>query len=142
VPLPIYGTVWILVLAYVTRFLSYGSRIMVAAQVQLRQELEEAGKVSGATWIQVFRRIVLALLFPAFVNGLLWVGIHAIRDVSLALMLYTQGNETVSVLIWNAWQERAEIGLAAAFGVILILISAGLTLAGRTYVIRAAGGPP
>src|SRR5581483_2317666 len=138
VPIPIYGTVWILVVAYVTRFLSYGSRIMVAAQVQLRHELEEAGMVSGATWAQVFRRIVLALLLPAFVNGLIWVSVHTIRELSIALMLFSQGNAVLSVVIWNAWQERAQIGLAAAFGVILIVFSALLTLVGRWYATREA----
>jgi len=138
VPIPIYGTVWILVVAYVTRFLSYGSRIMVASQIQLRHELEEAGKVSGGTWLQVFRRIVLALLLPAFINGLVWVSIHAIRELSIALMLYSQGNEVLSVIIWNAWQERAQIGQAAAFGVVMIVVSAALTLFGRGYASRQA----
>jgi iron(III) transport system permease protein len=137
-PIPIYGTVWILLVAYVTRFLSYGSRMMVSAQMQLQRELEEAGKMSGGTWGQVFRRIVLALLLPPFVNGLVWVGIHAIRDLSLALMLYSHGNEVLSIVIWNAWQERAEIGLAAAFGVLLIAISAVVTIAGRGYAARHA----
>jgi iron(III) transport system permease protein len=137
-PIPIYGTVWILVIAYVTRFLSYGSRIMVAAQIQVRQELEEAGKVSGATWLQIFRRIVLMLLLPAFVNGLVWVSIHAIRELSIALMLYSQGNEVLSVIIWNAWQERAEVGLAACFGVVMIVVSGALTLFGRRYAASQA----
>lgn len=135
-PIPIYGSVWILIVAYVTRFLSYGSRIMVAAQVQLQRELEDAAKMSGGSWPQVFRRIVLALLMPPFVNGIVWVGIHAARDVSLALMLYTHDNLMLSVIIWNAWQERAEVGVAAAFGVLLIAISAIVTFVGRGWAAR------
>lgn len=137
-PIPIFGTIWIIVVAYVTRFMSYGSRIMVAAQLQLRQELEEAGTISGGTWLQVFRRVIFALLLPAFVNGFIWVAIHAIRDLSIALMLFSQGNQMLSVIIWNAWQEQAQTGLAAAFGVVLILVSALLTLLGRGYALRQA----
>jgi iron(III) transport system permease protein len=141
VPIPIYGTVWILIVAYVTRFLSYGSRIMVSAQVQLQRELEEAGRMSGAAWLQVFRRIVLVLLLPPFVNGLVWVGIHVVRDVSLALMLYSHGNDMLSVVIWNAWTERSEIGVACAFGVLLIAFSAIIMLVGRGYIMRRSLSP-
>jgi iron(III) transport system permease protein len=81
---------------------------------------------------------VLMLLLPAFVNGLVWVSIHAIRELSIALMLYSQGNEVLSVIIWNAWQERAEVGLAACFGVVMIVVSGALTLFGRRYAASQA----
>src|SRR5208283_30255 len=64
VPLPIYGTLGILLLAYVTHYLPFGVRTAGAALRQLHPELEEAARVSGATWLHAMRRITLPLLRP------------------------------------------------------------------------------
>ena len=70
----IYGTVWIIMLAVVTRYLAFGSRTMHGAVLQIHQDLEEAAQVGGVSWRKAFRYIVLPLLFPAIVSGWVFVG--------------------------------------------------------------------
>src|SRR5581483_11960455 len=75
-PIPVYGTVWILVIAYVTGFLPYGLRYAHPGLLQIAPELEESGNISGARWGQVFRKIVLPLLVPALFPA--WVFVFLI----------------------------------------------------------------
>ena len=64
-PIPIYGTLFILLIAYCTRYLPYGMRYAVTSMQQISTELEESAQVSGASWWQTFRRVLLPLLSPA-----------------------------------------------------------------------------
>ena len=127
-PLPIYGTIWIIMIAHITRFLAYNSRVMNAAYLQIHKELEEASEACGATWATTMRKIVLPMLWPAFIRGWLWVFVHAIRDVSLALMLFAVYNQTLGVTLWQIWMEHGNFRLGAAIAVPLLLVSLGLSL--------------
>lgn len=119
--LPIYGTVWILVVAYVTHYLSFGTRLAGGTMVQIHPELEEAGAASGAGPGRVLRRITFPLFLPAAVAIWIWVVAHALRELSTALMLSGRDNRTVPVLLWEAW-SGGEPNRAAALGVWLVLI--------------------
>ncbi len=66
----IYGTIWIMLVAYVTRFLPYGMRYVSTSMMQIHKELEESAAMSGASWSMNFRRIVLPLLKPGPARGL------------------------------------------------------------------------
>lgn len=127
-PLPVYGTVWIIIIALVTRFLAYGARVMNAAYLQVHAELEEASHLSGATLLTTIRRIVLPIIWPAVSRGWLWVFVHALRDVTLALMLFAVANDTIGVRLWLIWIEGAQFQLGAAIAVPLMLVSVGLSL--------------
>ena len=70
VPIPIYGTLWILLLAFVTSYIPYGIRYTHSGLLQLHKELEEASYVSGASWLNCMRRITLPLIMPSFLGGL------------------------------------------------------------------------
>src|SRR5207244_11031325 len=78
--IPIYGTVWIITLAVVTRYLAFGSRTMHGAVLQLHHDLEEAAQVGGVSWARAFRYIVLPLLFPSIVSGWVFVARCARRQ--------------------------------------------------------------
>lgn len=127
-PLPVYGTIWIIMIAHVTRFLAYNSRVMNAAYLQIHKELEEASEASGAGWWPTMTRIVLPILWPAFIRGWLWVFVHALRDVTLALMLFAAYNQTIGVALWQIWMEHGDFELGAAIAVPLMLVSLGLSL--------------
>lgn len=122
-PLPLYGTVWIIVVAYVTRYMSYGVRLMDASLRQLDVELEEAGHVSGASRFAVSRKIVLPLMLPAMLRGWIWVAVHALAEVPMALLLSTNANQTIAVALWNLWISDANYSEASALAVILALVS-------------------
>lgn len=132
-PLPIYGTLWIIVLAMTTRYLAYGSRTMTSALMQLHGELEEASQMARASWARTLRRITMPLLAPAMINVFFWVAVHAMQELSMALMLYNPNTVVVSTMIWSMWQNGRTAD-AAVLGVILILLSALLLLGGQAVL--------
>jgi len=129
-PIPIYGTLWIIALAMTTRYLAYSSRATTAALMQVHGELEEASQMAGAPWLRTLRRITLPLLAPAIINVFLWVAVHAMQELSMALMLYNPNTVVVSTMIWSMWQNGRTAD-AAVLGVVLIFLSALLLLGGH-----------
>ncbi len=115
----IYGTLWILLIAYVTRFIPYGMRYTMTSLVQLHRELEESAAMSGASWFTTFRRIVLPLLKPGLVAGWIYIVIVSVRELSSSILLYSPGTEVVSVLIFDLLQNGKYVELSA-LGVMLI----------------------
>ncbi|HLG72936.1 MAG TPA: iron ABC transporter permease [Chloroflexota bacterium] len=124
-PIPIYGTVWIIVVAYVTRFLAFGVRLMDASFRQLDRELEQAGQVVGANGFTIARRIVLPLMFPAVWRGWLWVAVRSLGEVPMALLLVSNANRTLAVALWQIWTVNANYSQASALAVILAAVSVG-----------------
>jgi iron(III) transport system permease protein len=116
----IYGTIWILVIAYVTKFLPYGMRYNTTSMMQIHRELEESAAMSGASWAVTFRRILLPLLKPGLLAGWIYVVIVSIRELSSSILLYSPGSEVMSILIWEFWQNGQYVELSA-FGVMLIV---------------------
>jgi iron(III) transport system permease protein len=117
----IYNTIWIMLVAYVTRFLPYGMRYVSTSMLQIHKELEESAAMSGASWSMNFRRIVLPLLKPGLLAGVIYVVIVSIRELSSSILLYSPGNEVVSIMIWELWQNGQYVELSA-LGVMLILL--------------------
>jgi iron(III) transport system permease protein len=117
----IYGTIWILLLAYVTRFMPYGIRYNTASMVQIHRELEESAAMSGASWASTFMRVVLPLLKPGLVAGWIYIAIVALRELSSSILLYSPGTEVVSVMIWELWENGQYVELSA-LGVMLIVL--------------------
>ena len=128
--IPIYGTVWIITVAVVTRYLAFGSRTMHSAVLQLHHDLEEAAEVGGVSWPQAFRYIVLPLLFPSIVSGWVFVALHALRETTMALMLYSPSSRVISLLMWDTWQS-GDVNKATATGVVLMVCTSAIILAGR-----------
>ena len=126
-PIPIYGTLWIIALAMMTRYLAFSSRAATSSLMQVHGELEEASQMSGAPWGRTLSRITLPLLAPALINIFLWVAVHAMQELSMALMLYNPDTVVISTMIWSMWQNGRTAD-AAVLGVVLILVSALLLL--------------
>ena len=133
--LNLYGTIWIMVLGLSASYIAFGSRTMNAAVTQLHIELEEAGKVSGAHWGTVMRRIIFPLLLPAFISGWIWVASHSLRSFSIPLMLQSKESIVLSVIMWDLWNE-GKAGPTAALGILLIVALVILTITGRWLVTR------
>jgi iron(III) transport system permease protein len=137
----VYGTLWIMFIAYVTRFLPYGMRYTSASMLQIHKELEESAAVSGASWGVTFRRVVLPLLKPGLLAGWIYVVIVSIRELSSSILLYSPGSEVVSIMIWELWQNGQYVELSA-LGVMLIAALFCLVvlaqLAGRRFGIAQA----
>jgi iron(III) transport system permease protein len=119
VPLPIYGTMWILLIAYVTVFMPYGITYASSAMYQISAELEESAQVSGAGWWTVFRKVTLPLLMPGLIAGWTFIVLVAVRELGASLLLYTPGKQVLSILIWQEWGDGKLVQLAA-LGVVMI----------------------
>ena len=133
--IPLYGTIWLIVLVHLSRFLAYGTRTTNGAMFQLHSELEEAGSVSGVGWFTVFRQITLRLLVPSLVAGWLWVAIHSGRELSMALLLSTRDSQILSIVAWSAW-ENGRVSEAAAMGIILMALMTTIVITARVVTLR------
>ncbi|MEW9586444.1 ABC transporter permease [Paraburkholderia sp. DGU8] len=109
----IYGTLWILLIAYVARFMPYGMRYTQTSMVQLSKELEESAEMCGSGWGTTFFRIILPLLKPGLMGGWIYVFIVSIRELSASILLYSPGSETISVVVWELWQNGQYVELSA-----------------------------
>jgi iron(III) transport system permease protein len=119
-PLPIYGTLWIIWLAYMIKYMPIVMRIMSAAIVQIHPEMEEASMLC-APWLMTLRRVLFPLLRPGLVAGWIWVMSHAFRELNTAILLSNQHTRPVGVAMYALWNDGA-FGALAAFGVVVSLV--------------------
>jgi iron(III) transport system permease protein len=127
VDIGIYGTLWILFVAYVTRFLPYGIRYNSASMLAIHRELEESAAMSGASWWTTFRMIVLPLLRPGLVAGWIYIAIVSVRELSSSILLYGPDSEVLAIVIWELWENGQYVELSA-LGVLMMLALLALTL--------------
>ena len=135
----LYGTVWIVVLALVTQYVSFASRATNAAVMQIHKELEEAGEVSGASRLRILWQITFPLIRPAFIAAWIWVAAHAVRAFSVPLMLAGRDSRPLAVMLWHLWDEEQNLPAAAALGVLLIIGLTLMTFSGRAVIARSFG---
>jgi iron(III) transport system permease protein len=120
-PIPIYGTIWVLLLAYITKFMPYGIRAASASMIQINKELEEASLTAGGTWFQTFRKIVLPLLMPGFTAGWIYISIIALRELSTSILLYSYNSTVLSIMAFDLW-EGGQYTYVCALGVLMVLL--------------------
>lgn len=116
-PIPIYGTIWILVLAYITRYYGYGIRQARAAFVQISDELSEAARMTGASPLRAFRDVMLPILRPAILSIWTMLFIFFFMEVSVTIMLYNPQTKTLPILLWESLSAG---NLTAAFAVAVV----------------------
>jgi iron(III) transport system permease protein len=130
IPLPVYGTIWILVLAFIARYLPYGIRFSHSALLSVHKELEEGALVSGASWFQMVRQVVIPLIMPALLAGWIYIFLITFRELSIALLLYSPGSQVVAVKIWELW-DNGHVGELAAFS---LIIAMGTVVVGSIFL--------
>ena len=142
-PLPfhLYGTLTILVIAFVTIGLPYGMRYLGPGIAQISDELEEAATASGAGFVRAFRKIYLPLLMPSLLAAFLYTTIVAFREISAAIFLYSQNTDVMSVEIYNLWSS-GDYPVVAAFGILMVLLLCVVVgvvrLIGRRFGVKEA----
>jgi iron(III) transport system permease protein len=125
VPLPIYGTLWILLIAFTVRYIPYGLRYATAGVIQLHSELEEAASTSGASLPSRFMRVVIPLIGPALASGWLFVFLLTARDLSMPVLLSGPNSRVVAVQLYDLWVNGQATELAA-FGLIWTALMTGV----------------
>jgi len=119
--LPIYGTIWILLIVFAIARLSYGTRMTNSGLIQIHTELEESAQMSGGTGWDAFRRISLPLLAPTLLYAWLWIALLTFRELTLAVILSTADNLTFPVVVWDLWLGGG-LGQASALAIVMLLI--------------------
>ncbi len=123
-PNPIYGTIWILVLAYVANFLPLATRFTHAGIAQIRAELEEAAMTAGAGLFTVMRRVLIPLILPSLVAGGLYIFLLSAKVLSMAAILWEPDSVIMSVYLLQIWNE----GRLASVGALSVVMITGLTI--------------
>ena len=118
---PIYGTIWVLFIALVIVRMSYGTRMLSSAMIQIHRELEEVAQVCGASSGQVIVRVLLPLIAPALWFTWLWTALLTCRELSVVMFLTTSDNLTLPMVVWSNF-NGGEQGAAAALSLVLIVL--------------------
>jgi iron(III) transport system permease protein len=142
-PINLYGTLFILLLAYVTRFVPLAVRSSHAALGQVDRSLEEAARIGGGDAWQTLRRVTLPLARPALLAGWVLVFVPTIQELSASVLLFTPDTMTLAVAIFN-FQDNGRLELVSALGVVMLVLAtlvviAARRIAGRPVIGEAAG---
>lgn len=134
-PFEIYGTIWVLLLAYMTKFMPYGIRAASASMIQINKELEEASLAAGGTWFQTFRKVILPLLMPGFTAGWIYISIIALRELSTSILLYSYNSTVLSIMAFDLW-EGGQYTYVCALGVLMVLLLITMAFVARKLGAR------
>ncbi|MEE8075729.1 MAG: iron ABC transporter permease [Candidatus Binatia bacterium] len=119
--LPIYGTVYIMIIAMVIKSMPFGTQLIKSVMLQLGSELEEASRITGASSFYTYRRILFPLLFPALLTVGLVTFISAARDIGTVVLLATGRTRTLSLLMLD-FATEAEFERATVVAVLIVLL--------------------
>ena len=137
-PLPIYGTLLIILLAYTGRYVPLGVRSASAAFRQIDPSLEETARVTGAGWLRTFRSVTLPLARPGLFAGWILVFVPALQELSASILLFSSGSITLAVAVYNLYETGYLEAVAALAVVTMLIITAAIALAmrlGRSAVV-------
>jgi iron(III) transport system permease protein len=132
--LPIYGTIYLLMVAMVIKSMPFGTQMIKSVLMQLGNDLEEASKVCGGTWVDTFRRVIFPLTMPALITVALVGFISAARDISTVVLLGSGKSRTLSLLMLD-FAAGAEFEKATVVAVVIV----GLVV-GAALIARVLGG--
>ena len=127
---PVYGTVWVLVLAFIASYLPFGYRIADTALLQIDPALEEASALCGVAHWGTAARVTLPLARPALLSAWVMVFIFSVREISAAVLLTSADNVVLSVLSWN-YLDYGDVPKAAVIGLLQTAILVVGVVAGR-----------
>jgi iron(III) transport system permease protein len=119
--IPLYGTIWLLLMVFIIARISYATRMTNAGLVQIHSELEESAEVSGASSWTAFRRVSIPLMAPTLLYAWLWIALLTFRELTLAVIMTTSTNITFPVIVWTMWLGGG-LGPASAVAVVMLVL--------------------
>ncbi len=128
--LPIYGTIYLLMVAMVIKSMPFGTQMIKSVLLQLGNDLEEASKVCGGTWVHTFSRVIFPLTMPALITVALVGFISAARDISTVVLLGSGKSRTLSLLMLD-FAAGAEFEKATVVAVVIVALVVGAALIAR-----------
>jgi iron(III) transport system permease protein len=136
-PLPVYGTLWILLIAYLTVFLPLGVRTISGVLVQLDKSLEECGEVCGASWFYRMRTITMPLLRPGLIAAWLLIFVASVRELGASILLMGPNSKVLTPAIVEAFFSSSS-ELTAAMALIQTVVVGAVMLVFLPVSRRAA----
>ena len=130
-PIALYGTLAILLLAYVGRYIPLGVRAANASLRQIDPSLEESAQILGASWLTTMREVTLPLIRPGLFAGWLLVFVPVIQELSASILLFTSSSITLAVAVYNLYETGAVERVGALAMVNMIIISAAIFVANK-----------
>jgi iron(III) transport system permease protein len=134
-PVSLYGTLWIILAAYLAVYLPFAVRTTHSTLQQIHDSLEEAARVSGANLFARLRDVILPLARPGMVAGWILVFMPGLRELTISILLYGHRTETIGVIVYNL-QDAGYSEIAAALACIVLI----LLVAGNAILRRLSGG--
>ena len=142
-PLSLYGTAWILILAFTTRFLPIAFANASAAIRSINPEMEDAVRILGGSRLIAVRKVVAPLLKSGLIGAWLLVFIPATRELSAAIFLYGPDTRTMAVMLFDLSEEGNFERLAALgwllLGATILIVAIGYRIVGRDFMLRRGG---
>jgi len=134
-PVSLYGTLWIILAAYLAIYIPFAVRTTNSTLQQIHDSLEEAARVSGAGLVQRLGDVILPLARPGMIAGWILVFMPGLRELTISILLYAHGTETIGVVVYNLQDAGyREVAAALACAVIVLLV------AGNMLIRRLTGG--
>lgn len=137
-PIGIYGTLWIIIFAYVSQFTPYGVRAISGSLIQIHPELEEGSRLCGASFLYTLRRVVVPLAWPGVLASMTLLLVLSFRELATALFLYTASTQVFSVAMFDFW-ERGSIGLVAVMALVQTVVLLAIVVFGQSMKKRHGG---
>lgn len=131
----LYNTVWIILVAYIARYMAFSLKANSAALEQVHDSLVEAARACGATMWQSLKDIVIPLVRPGMVAAFFLIFLPALRELTVSVMLYGPSTRTIGVAIYTLNEDGETVYSAALAGIALIII-----VFGQTIIKRYANG--
>ena len=125
----IYNTAYILIVAYLIKYLMMGMRTVVSAMSQIHVSLEECSQVSGAGWLRTMIKITGPLIFPSIAAGWFLIFIPSFYELSMTTLLYSTTTKTIGFQLYEYWTYTSQpMSCAMAFGILMIVIQLNFIL--------------
>ena len=119
----IYNTAYIMIIAYMIKYMMMGMRTVVSAMSQIHVSLEESSQVSGASWLRTMLRITGPLIFPSIAAGWFLIFIPSFYELSMTTLLYSSTTKTIGFQLYEYWTFTSQpMSCAMAFGILLIVV--------------------
>jgi iron(III) transport system permease protein len=139
-PIPIYGTLWLLLLAYLTVFLPLGVRTIAGVMLQIDKSLEECAQMCGASWVFRIRTVTIPLLVPGLIAAWLLLFIASVRELGASILLMGPHSKVITPSIVESWFSTSS-ELIAALALIQTLVVA-IAMIVLVAVTRRVGAHP
>ena len=125
----IYNTAYIMIIAYLIKYMMMGMRTVVSAMSQIHVSLEECSQIAGASWMKTMFRITGPLIFPSIAAGWFLIFIPSFYELSMTTLLYSSTTKTIGFQLYEYWTFTSQpMSCAMAFGILLIVVALNFIL--------------